>query len=197
MGVVGQRNSPNKRCHLFKVEIRRVAQPRPFNIKMKLLIVLSVFITLINVALAENTSFKGHSCEGCLFTNYHEWARVDGDIATVGVTDITQYLIGEIISIDLPYIGTRVESGERLVFLDLACTMGCGSVDVYSPFTGTVIEVNSELENNPMGPIDVNDKPYDDGWMVKIKLEDLSELEGLMSEQEYLLKNKEEFGAFN
>ena len=152
---------------------------------MKSLIVLSVFITLINVALVDkwlNSSFKAHSCEGCLFTNNHEWARVDGDIATVGVSDVAQNLMGDILFIDLPYIGTKVESGESVVFLDLAYWAG---VDVYSPFTGTVIEVNSELQNKPWY---VNDTPYDDGWMIKIKLEDLDEIEWLMSEQEYLFK---------
>ena len=83
------------------------------------------------------------------------------------------------------------ESGEGFAFIT---SIFRGGTDLYSPFTGTIIEVNSELDDKPEY---VNDKPYDDGWMIKIKLEDPDEIEGLMSEQEYLLKRKEQIENFN
>ena len=168
-------------------QIRSEAQPRPFNIKMKSLIVLSVLITLINVALVlggQSDLYKGHSCKGCLFTKDNVWARVDGDIATVGVSDYEQTTMGGIMFVDLPYIGTRVASGEGVVGLEA----GFSENWVNSPFSGTVIEVHSELENEPEL---INDRPYDDGWMIKIRLEDPDEIEKLMSEKEYLLLKKD------
>ena len=167
-------------------QIRSEARPRPLNIKMKSLIFLSVLITLINVALVLG-GYTGHSCKGCLFTNDNVWARVEGNIATVGISDVAQEMVGPVVFLDFPYIDTRVESGESFAFLT---SIFRGGTDLYSPFTGTIIEVNSELDDYPEYVND-DETPYDDGWMIKIKLEDPDEIEGLMSEQEYLHKKQE------
>ena len=112
------------------------------------------------------------------FTESHEWLAVDGDIATVGITDYAQDQLGDIVFIELPETDKYFEKGGDISVVESVKAAG----DVHSPVSGTVIEVNENLEDNPAA---VNEKPESDGWIYKIQLFDASELEGLMDEAAY------------
>lgn len=114
-----------------------------------------------------------------LYTEDHEWATIDDAVATVGITDYGQMLRGDVDNVDLPGVGTLVEAGR--VF---AVVHGDhGPADVYAPVSGEVVEVNEELEEEPDL---VNSSPYDDGWLVKIRMTDTSEEDLLLAADDYL-----------
>jgi glycine cleavage system H protein len=102
--------------------------------------------------------------EDLRYTEEHEWARIEGDRATVGITDYAQELLGDIVYVDLPEVGATVEGGSP--FGEIESTKSVS--DLYSPFTGTVTAVNEELEANPEL---VNADPYGRGWLVEIEVE--------------------------
>lgn len=112
------------------------------------------------------------------YTKTHEWVRVEGDIATIGVSDHAQHEMGDIIYVELPTVGKRVSKGEELAVIEAVKS----SEPVYSPISGTVVEVNAELPDQASR---VNDDPYGDGWMVRLKLEDKIELDTLMDASAY------------
>ncbi|MBM3119938.1 MAG: glycine cleavage system protein GcvH [Candidatus Cloacimonetes bacterium] len=116
--------------------------------------------------------------EDLYYTESHEWIRVDGEIATMGVTDFAQKELGEIVYVDLPEVGTKVTAGEP-----------CGTIetpkaveDINSPVSGKVEQRNTDLEDSPDL---INKSPYDEGWLIKIKLSEPDELENLLSALEY------------
>ncbi len=116
--------------------------------------------------------------EDLKYTREHEWARVDGDRATVGITDYAQEALGDIVYVDLPAAGTAVTAGEQ--FGEIESTKSVS--DIYSPVSGTIVERNDDLDKSPEI---INSDPYGRGWLVVVEVGDPSELEGLMDAEAY------------
>jgi len=112
------------------------------------------------------------------FTEDHEWIDVDGTTATVGITDYAQGQLGDIVFVELPDEGKKFEKGDEAAVVESVKAAS----DVYSPISGTIVELNSDLEDTPAL---VNDDPEGDGWFFKLDLSDAGELDGLMDEEKY------------
>jgi glycine cleavage system H protein len=112
------------------------------------------------------------------FTKEHEWIRVDGDVATVGISDHAQEALGDIVFADVPEAGRTVAKGDDAAVVESVKAAS----DVYSPVGGEVIEGNSAIADDPAL---INRDPEGEGWFFKLKLSDPSELEGLMNETDY------------
>ncbi|MGC6414686.1 MAG: glycine cleavage system protein GcvH [Bacteroidia bacterium] len=112
------------------------------------------------------------------YTKDHEWILVEGDQATVGITDFAQSELGDLVFIDISTEGESLSHGEVFGSVEAVKTVS----DLYMPVSGEVLEVNSNLDS---APETVNSDPYGDGWMVKIKLSDLSEINDLLSADDY------------
>ncbi|MDZ4306374.1 glycine cleavage system protein GcvH [Allopontixanthobacter sp.] len=112
------------------------------------------------------------------FTEEHEWIDVEGDTATVGITDYAQEQLGDIVFVELPDVGTLVEQGGDAAVVESVKAAS----DVYAPISGEVTEANGALEDDPAL---VNTSPEEDGWFFKLTISDKSELEGLMDEKTY------------
>ena len=127
--------------------------------------------------------------EGYLYTRDHEWIKAEGNVITIGVTDYGQKKLREVVYVELPTVGQRVEEGEAIATLESVKA----SAEVYTPASGKVIEVNSKLVDSPEL---VNDDPYGDGWIAKIELEEERKFEDLMDPDEYrkYLEDLEERG---
>ncbi len=116
--------------------------------------------------------------KGLFFTENHEWIKLEGDTATVGVTDHAQESLGEITFVELPIEGKELSAGDEAAVVESSKAAS----DVYSPAGGTVTEVNNALEDNPET---INESCYEDGWIWKMTVKDKSEVEGLIDEQAY------------
>ena len=112
------------------------------------------------------------------YTKEHEWAKVDGNGAVVGITDFAQDKLGSIVFVELPPSGKSVKKGETVVTVDSVKAVA----EVYSPLSGQVEESNESLKDTPEF---INQDPYGQGWMVKIKISDPAELGTLMTPQAY------------
>ena len=112
------------------------------------------------------------------YTEEHEWARADGARVTVGITAYAQDALGDVVYVDLPATGTRVEQGQP--FGEVESTKSVS--DLYAPLSGTIVERNESLESQPEL---VNSDPYGDGWMVIIEADDAAAVDGLMSADDY------------
>jgi glycine cleavage system H protein len=112
------------------------------------------------------------------FTEDHEWVDVDGDVGTVGITDYAQGQLGDIVFVDVPEEGKEVSKGDEAAVVESVKAAS----DVYSPVSGTVIEGNADLADNPGL---VNEDADGEGWFFKLTLSDPSELEDLMDEAKY------------
>jgi glycine cleavage system H protein len=112
------------------------------------------------------------------FTDEHEWIDVEGEIATVGITDYAQGQLGDIVFVELPAEGAVFEKGDDAAVVESVKAAS----DVYAPISGEVVEVNGDLEGEPAL---VNSDAEEDGWFFKLRLTDASELEGLMNEAAY------------
>lgn len=112
------------------------------------------------------------------YTEEHEWVLVEDDIALVGITDFAQEQLGEIVFLELPEVGDQLEAGKPFGVIESAKAVS----DIYAPVSGEVIEVNDEL---PDTPDIINSSPYEDGWLVKVKLLDSSELDDLLDAAAY------------
>ena len=112
------------------------------------------------------------------YSEDHEWVRLDGDVATVGITDYAQNELGDIVFVELPEPGTVVSVGGDMATVE---SFKAAS-SVYAPVAGEVLEINDTLEADPA---QVNSDPQGDGWFVKIKVEDTSVLDQLMDEEAY------------
>ena len=115
---------------------------------------------------------------GLYFTKEHEWIRVEGDIATVGITDHAQEQLGDIVFAEVPESGKRLSKGQEAAVVESVKAAS----DVYAPVSGEVIEGNSKVADDPAI---VNSDPEGDGWFFKLKLDNQSELEGMMDEGAY------------
>ena len=112
------------------------------------------------------------------FTDEHEWIDLEGDLATVGITDYAQGQLGDIVFVELPEVGTMVEKGGEAAVVESVKAAS----DVYAPITGEVMEANSALEEDPAL---VNTSPEEDGWFFRMTVADKSEFEGLMDAKAY------------
>ena len=112
------------------------------------------------------------------FTEDHEWIELDGEIATVGISEYAQSQLGDIVFVETPEEGKTVSKGDDAAVVESVKAAS----DVYAPVSGTVIEGNPALEDNPAL---VNEDPEGDGWFFKMTLSDTSELDGLMNESAY------------
>jgi glycine cleavage system H protein len=113
--------------------------------------------------------------EELLYTKNHEWARIDGDTATIGITDHAQDELGDVVFVELPGEGDTFDAGESFGTVESVKAVS----DVYAPVGGEVVEVNSSLED---APEKINDDPYGEGWMIKLRTSDEADL---LSPQEY------------
>lgn len=116
--------------------------------------------------------------ESLKYTEDHEWVKVDGDIATVGITDFAQGELGDIVYVEIETEGEEIDKGEVFGTVEAVKTVS----DLFMPVSGEVVEVNEELEDSPEI---VNDDPYEKGWMVKIKMSNTNELDELLSADQY------------
>lgn len=112
------------------------------------------------------------------FTEEHEWIDVEGDTATVGITDYAQEQLGDIVFVELPDVGAMVDKGKDAAVVESVKAAS----DVYAPISGEVTEANSALEDDPAL---VNSSPEEDGWFFKLTIGDKSEFEGLMDAAAY------------
>lgn len=112
------------------------------------------------------------------YTTEHEWVGVEGSVATVGVTDYAQGELGDVVFVELPKVGAVVKSGEAFGTIEAVKAVS----EIFSPVTGKVVEVNAMLADDPMV---VNRDCYGEGWMVKIEMDDHSDLESLLDAEGY------------
>lgn len=112
------------------------------------------------------------------YTKDHEWVRVEGDVATIGITDFAQGELGDIVYVDIDTVGEELDQEEVFGSVEAVKTVS----DLFMPLGGEVIEFNEALEDQPEL---VNSDPYGEGWMIKVRLVDSSELEGLLSADDY------------
>lgn len=115
--------------------------------------------------------------ESLKYTKDHEWVKIDGDTATIGITDFAQGELGDIVYVDIETEGDEVEQGEVFGTVEAVKTVS----DLFMPITGTVEEVNEELESSPEL---INEDPYEKGWLIKVKITDTDSAE-LLSADEY------------
>ena len=112
------------------------------------------------------------------YTNEHEWIKVDNNIATVGITDFAQSELGDIVFLELPNIGDVFDKNDVFGTVEAVKTLA----DLYLPVSGKIVEINTSLEDVPEC---INEDPYDKGWIVKITVSNLSELDSLLSDSDY------------
>src|SRR5438552_3204888 len=120
-----------------------------------------------------------------LYTKEHEWLRIDGQTATVGITDHAQKELGEVVYVELPSVGTKFDSGATFGNVESVKAVS----ELFLPVSGEVIEINQELGSTPEG---INEDPYGKGWMIRIRLLNKDETADLMSAEAYDEYTKEE-----
>ena len=113
------------------------------------------------------------------YTKEHEWAKIEGNIATIGVTDFAQSELGDIAWLEMPSVGDETKIGKAFGTIEAVKTVE----DLFAPLSGKIIEINSELLDSPEF---VNEDPYGKGWIVKLELSDESEIAKLLSPDDYL-----------
>lgn len=116
--------------------------------------------------------------EELYYTKDHEWARVESNIVTVGITDYAQGELGDVIYVELPALNSRTAAGEPFGTIEAVKTVA----DLFAPVSGEVKAVNTALEESPEK---VNNDPYGEGWIIKIEMEDRAELKNLLSASDY------------
>jgi len=112
-----------------------------------------------------------------------EWVRLEGDVATIGISDFAQDQLNDIVFVELPAVGTDVDPGTAFGVVESVKAAS----DIYAPISGTVLETNSALEDTPEL---INSDPYERGWLIKIKVSDASGLDALMDAEAYLAYNE-------
>ncbi len=117
--------------------------------------------------------------EDCLYHPEHDWARVDDGVATFGITWFAQDALGEVVFFDPPEVGSSVAANDLYAEVESVKAVS----DVVAPLSGEIVEVNTALADNPQA---INDDPYGDGWMVKVKLSDPSETDALLDRDAYV-----------
>ena len=112
------------------------------------------------------------------YTREHEWVKLDGDIATVGITDFAQSELGDVTYIEMPQVGRQVSQGESFGVVESVKAVS----DVYAPVSGEIVEVNGALEAQPET---VNTSPYEDAWLIKLRVQNPGQLEQLLDAAAY------------
>lgn len=116
--------------------------------------------------------------EDLKYSKQHEWVLVEGNVATIGITDFAQDQLGDIVFVELPAVGDKVSKEDAFGVVESVKAVS----DVYAPLTGKVLEINDDLPDNPEI---LNEDPYGDGWIIKIEMSDPDEIEDLLSSEEY------------
>ncbi|MEO8033204.1 MAG: glycine cleavage system protein GcvH [Acidobacteriota bacterium] len=116
--------------------------------------------------------------EDSRYAKSHEYVHVEGDIGTIGITEYAQKELGDVVFVELPQVGSQLEHGDELGSIESVKAVS----ELFAPVSGEVVEVNEALRDKPEL---VNTDPYGDGWMVRIKMTDATEVEELMSAEEY------------
>jgi glycine cleavage system H protein len=112
------------------------------------------------------------------YTKEHEWVRIDGDIATIGITEFAQGELGDIVYVDVTTVGEDLDTDDVFGTVEAVKTVS----DLFMPLAGQVTELNESLDSQPEL---VNSDPYGDGWMIKVKMSDPAQAEGLLSADDY------------
>ncbi len=112
------------------------------------------------------------------YSSEHEWCRVDGDVAVLGITDFAQGELGDVVFLELPEVGDTISAGGEFGTIEAVKAVA----ELFAPVSGEVVEINGAAVDSPET---VNEQPYGDGWMIKVKMSDLSELENLMDAAAY------------
>ena len=113
-----------------------------------------------------------------MYTKDHEWIRIDNDIATIGITDFAQGELGDIVYVEIETLNQTLDAETVFGSVEAVKTVS----DLFMPLSGEIIEINEALDDTPES---VNDDPYGDGWMVRVKCSDLSQIEGLLDAKAY------------
>ena len=112
------------------------------------------------------------------YAKSHEYVHVEGEIGTIGITDYAQKELGDVVFVELPQVGSELEAGDELGSIESVKAVS----ELFSPVSGVVTEINEALADNPAL---VNTDPYGDGWMIRVKVSDATEVDELMSAEEY------------
>jgi glycine cleavage system H protein len=112
------------------------------------------------------------------YTNQHEWLRVDGDVATMGITDYAQHELGDVVFVELPKKGAKVTAGKSFGTVESVKAVS----EIYAPVSGEVVEVNTDLQNTPEK---INSDPHGAAWLIKVRLANPAELNSLMDATAY------------
>ncbi|MBV9647157.1 MAG: glycine cleavage system protein GcvH [Candidatus Eremiobacteraeota bacterium] len=115
---------------------------------------------------------------GLLYSKEHEWAKLDGEVATIGITEYAQHSLGDIVYVELPRIGSDVKQFANVGVVESVKAVS----DLFTPLGGEVVEVNAGLEGDPAM---VNRDPFGDGWLFKVRVSDVGERESLLSPERY------------
>ena len=116
--------------------------------------------------------------DGLFYTKEHLWIKAEGDDAIIGITDYGQHQLGDVVYVELPQVDSEVESGDKVASVESVKA----AIDIFSPLTGRIISINEDLKEDPSL---VNIDPYGEGWIYEIKMSDTSELEDLMTADDY------------
>jgi glycine cleavage system H protein len=124
--------------------------------------------------------------EDIKYTSSHEWVRIEGNLATIGITDYAQHQLGDIVFVELPNIGDTIDKGTTAGEIESVKAVG----ELLMPLSGEIVEVNENLKQSPEI---VNESPYKNGWMIKAKLSNTDEIKGLLSLGDYkkVVENEE------
>ncbi len=116
--------------------------------------------------------------DGLYYTKEHLWIKADGDDAVIGITDYGQHQLGDVVYVELPEKDSQVEAGDKVASVESVKA----AIDIFSPLTGKIISINEDLKEDPSL---VNTDPYGEGWLYEIQMSDPSELEDLMTSDDY------------
>ncbi len=111
------------------------------------------------------------------YTNDHEWAKIEGDVATIGITDFAQNALGDIVFVELPQVGSSLDQGATFGVVESIKSVS----DLFAPLQGEVVEVNTALEGSPE---EINQKPYE-SWIIKVKLSSPDQVKSLLTPEQY------------
>jgi glycine cleavage system H protein len=112
------------------------------------------------------------------YTKEHEWVDVKGDVAAIGITDYAQHELGDVVFVELPKVGAKIEAGKTFGTVESVKAVS----DIYAPASGEVVEANEVLHNTPEK---INTDPHDEGWLIKVRLANAAEISGLMDAAAY------------
>jgi glycine cleavage system H protein len=116
--------------------------------------------------------------EDSRYAKSHEYVHVEGQVGTIGITDYAQKELGDVVFVELPQVGTQLEAGDELGSIESVKAVS----ELFAPVSGEVVEINEHLADKPEL---VNTDPYGDGWMIRVKMSDASEIDELMNAEEY------------